>query len=234
MTVTIIENGTSIGTATITTSHTYALQIPLAIGNNSVVAQETNGCGMAKTSATIAIQRQAASILNHGTLNSVQQNLKQSVSLSFIQAALSRPLNQPLAPMPNTPGYAQPIITQPSTGSTFGSQKIWVKSVAQSESVSTVYLNDHSVARINVPTGDEYGALVELKPGKNTIQVRSRKDTMAAISEIVYVNFTRPEATGSPTISTIRIIMISIVLVIFMGSLIWLLYGFHIVFGRMR
>lgn len=176
------------GITTASADGTYALQVSLHTGDNTVVASNANGCGVMKESDSIIVHRDGiaqAQQENPAAVAPQQVNVRSSLA-----AVIPHALGQSFVMIPAGSGFAEPTIRQPTSGEIYASSRVWVVGTAVSESIVTIYLNDVSVAKISASAKGEFAAVVELRVGGNTLQLRAEKDGAAATSKKSAVTLT--------------------------------------------
>ncbi len=203
MAVTILEGSTGIGVAVATSDGSYALEIPLHTGSNSLKSRETNSCGTIKESSPVQVIRSLVA-QPPGPPSPILQ---------------SPPIVDTLAPTAPAPASAsstdnteaslideiQPTIdlggglssgTTQTLQTTTSNSRYWVKGTARANSTVNVYVNGVIVATVIASEDGTYAALVQLKNGDNQVKVQSTYNGKTATSLTVTITFT--EATTTP------------------------------------
>lgn len=199
MTVVILRDGQSVGTTLIAPDGSYALEVPLLVGANSLLAHEADPCGTVKDSAPIVVER-------HSTETPPEDEPNVSVPVASPTFPgldqTDRPLQRPIMITPPTPGYQKPTITYPTNRSTTHSSRVWVKGTAQAGSVVIVYVNGVSVARTVTSDEGNYGVMVTLQEGENDLQVKSRLGDASAVSDAMLVTYVKQETASPSSVET--------------------------------
>jgi hypothetical protein len=192
MGVTILENGVSVGTATILPDGTYALEVPLAVGDNILVAREATSCTTID-STTITVHRPTPPQPPKPSPSSPSSPAKPPASHNPSVGIL--PIGNgstPSAPaQPASPGseFFTPTITYPTKNQQFTTAHTWVTGRAQPGSLVVIYVNGAEAARVIASDSGTYGAMVSLTSGKNMIYVRSELNGKSMTSNVVSVEF---------------------------------------------
>jgi hypothetical protein len=214
MSTTIVEGTTDLGTTLVAPDTTYALEVPLTAGDNAIFAREVDGCGTIKDSATILIHYQVVSqgTQASGPLGSIAQD-KGQLPVSLPSPPTVSSVEQPTTGQAYAGGVytTAPTITLPVSGSTFNNSHIWVRGKAQPGSIVTVYLDGNNVAAVEASASGDYGVLVSLQPGRNTIQVSAEKEGAAMTSPALYVNLIGPPLVAQPRLFDTTIVRITLI-----------------------
>lgn len=193
------------GITTAAADGTYALQVSLHTGDNTVVASNANGCGVMKESESIIVHRDGTpQIQQHAPVAAANpQQVKVSVR-SSLATVIPHALGQSFVTIPPGSSLAEPVIKQPTSGEIYASSRVWVVGNAVSDSVVTIYLNDVSVAKISASAKGEFAAVIELHAGGNTLQLRAEKDGATATSKKSAVTLTKANpVTPRPSIGSV-------------------------------
>jgi hypothetical protein len=187
MTVSILRNGQSVGVTLAASDGSYALEVPLVVGANSLVAREVDPCGTVKESVPVGIERLSTEVPQEEAPDTASAPIATPTFPGLDQT--DRPLERPIVVTPPTPGYQRPTIVYPLARTTTHSNRIWIKGDAQAGSVVIVYVNGISVARTIASDDGSYGVLVTLIEGENSLQVKSRLGSASAASDPVFVTY---------------------------------------------
>jgi hypothetical protein len=186
MTIDIMKAAAVVGSATAIPDGTFAIEVPLSAGDNMFTVREMNSC--TSKEATVPV-------IHRTVVEQPPSDQAEAPSPTTISPPVSIPL-PPLATKPSvkepsktTSGFLQPIITGPINGTVLDSGHVWVKGRAKAGSLVTIYVNSQSVARVIADQSGNYGALVELDEGRNTLQVRSELNGRSSLSDIVEVTY---------------------------------------------
>jgi hypothetical protein len=205
LSVAVTVDGAVNGITTAASDGTYALQVSVHVGDNTIAASDANGCGVMKESDSIVVHRDE---VEQTQVESSPVAINPQVSAQpNLATVIPRALGQPLVVSPSTPGLAEPIIKQPTAGEIYTSSRVWVVGTATPGSIVTVYLNDVSVAKVSASARGEFAAMIELHAGSNTLQVRSERDDLFAVSKKITASFMEANpTTPSPSIGTVLMV----------------------------
>lgn len=201
--VNVDDNGVTIGIATVASDGSFVLQIPLADGNNELVAHEANECDTTKQSQIVTVSK---------TTNDQIQPPSSAQQLPSVQPSIPElsPGNQPDqvgAPMMSTVsslGFQKPTITYPHQDARFIDSKVWVTGGAHAGSLVSVYVNGINTGNIITSNKGVYGQQVSLVSGGNTIQVKSLLADRSSISDKIHVVYVQQEpAAAGPTTNAV-------------------------------
>lgn len=200
--VAITVDGTVNGIAAAASDGTYAVQVSLHVGDNTLIASEANGCGLMKESDSIVVRRDEipATELQVTPTPPVSQDAEKPNLATVIPHALG----QSFVAVPSAPGYSVPTIKQPTPNEIYTNNRVWVVGTAVPGSIVTIYLNDTSVAKVTTSPQGGYAVTIELRAGGNTLQVKSEKDGMSAASKKIEVTFVEANPVApSPSVGTV-------------------------------
>jgi hypothetical protein len=217
MAVTILRDGQATGVTLIAPDGSYALEVPLAVGVNSLVAHEADPCGTIKESAPLVVER-----LSPPEPPKEEPASVPSGALPIFPGVdqTNRPLERPITITPPTPGYQKPTVTYPGGPITTHSGKLWVRGKAQPGSTVIVYVNGISAARVIASENGDYSVLITLKEGDNSLQVKARLGDASAVSDSVAVIYVNQQLATLPSVEAIvapQIILLGFAFVITLG-----------------
>jgi hypothetical protein len=194
MTVVILLDGQSVSMTLVAPDGSYALEVPLIVGANSLVAHEANPCGTIKESAPAVVERHS-----NEAPPSEESTLIPEIAAPIFPGLdqTDRPLERPIMSTSSTPGYQKPTIAYPTGKITTHSNRLWVKGKAQPGSVVTIYVNGMSAARTIASDDGNYGVMVTLSEGDNSLQVKSRLGSDGAVSDSLIVTYVKQELTST-------------------------------------
>jgi hypothetical protein len=191
--VSIQNNGAGTGATTATSDGSYAINVPLDTGSNSLIASHTNDCNTIKKSATVQALRIASTTPTTPTTpapSTGTSNTQPSSSAPTAQATKPVEITKlTTAPAPTIDGATnstvvaaqaaaqeqakKDIITEPKPGEILSSERTWITGKTTPTTKVDIYVN-HVIASSVVSADDGiYGALVSIKPGKNNVQVQA-------------------------------------------------------------
>jgi hypothetical protein len=186
MTLDVVEGNIVVGSTTVISDGTFAVEVPLRAGDTTFVVREMNNCTI----------KQAAVPLIHRTVTEQPPGGQEEspspvvvlppVSLPVPPFTITVPKPSTKPPKPSS-DFLQPTITSPVGGTILGSGHLWVAGKAKPGSLVTIYVNSQGIARATADQSGNYGALVELSEGRNTLQVRSELNGQSSLSDIVEV-----------------------------------------------
>lgn len=207
MTVSIRDNSTPVAATLVAGDGTFSVQVPLAVGDNALVAREQDDCENIRDSLTVNVERlqkPAPPDTGGGTtpVPSLPQTpgvpgngKRQAGGAGELPASgpvSDSPLNRTTIP-DNREGSARdsrhPIITSVSPGQVFNSQTVWLGGKAAPGSVVVIYLNGKEVARVRAAIDGTFGARITLQKGTNTVQVSSELNGASAWSDEMQVQY---------------------------------------------
>lgn len=200
--VMIMENGSPVAITDVSAAGDYSVSVPLVEGNNTIIAREVNACGTIEESDAVTVSMSMPALPKQDAAGPSASN-SVTVPITPISSHPAAVLDQPIPSQPNTHGFRVPTVTQPTPGTTFTVNRIWVTGNAEPSSVITVYVGGKSVARLRASLTGGFGAVVELKTGVNAIEVSAEKDGKLAISKtvtVMYVPQKISEAGPSPVV----------------------------------
>ena len=193
MTVVTMNGSTPSGSTTVTAGGLFALQVPLVPGDNVFVVRETDNCGTAKEVTSERIHRTVpVEVPSQPSTEQPSSNPAQP------QAPLALQPTVPITPTKEQEsttgatdgqGYPKPTIVSPMSGAVVNGNRMWVAGMAKAKSTVTIYINGQEAAHVVASEKGEYGVLVDIKPGKNTIQVRSEMNGISSLSDSREVTF---------------------------------------------
>lgn len=189
MTAVVVNNGTPSGSIAVTPGGAFALQVPLEVGDNLFVVRETDNCGTSKEATSEIIHRTALKEAPNPpqTEPPVVLSPDQSQAPSVLQPGVPTPTKDQGA---SNAKFPQPTISSPVSGVVVNGNRVWVVGRAEAKSTITIYTNGQPLAYVIASDRSGYGALVAIKSGKNTIQVRSEANGMSSLSRSIEVTFT--------------------------------------------
>lgn len=190
MTATISRSTVEVGAATIMHDGTYMVDVPLAEGDNQLMAREVDACGTTQDSTVVHIRRDTNGPGAGSGNTSLGTGIDQSEPLPPVQLPA---VGGPIVPTPDTPGFGKPTILHPTANEVVHSSRLWVSGTAPPGSVVTISVNGTDVAEVVASDTGEYGAMVNIDVGSDTVQARATQGQQAATSDPVTVTFARPE-----------------------------------------
>lgn len=186
--VSIQKNGAGSGATTATSDGSYAINVPLDTGNNDLVASHTDDCNTVKKSATVQAMRIAVV-----TPSSPDSNTPANTPVVGSPITQAKPVEvKTLTTAPavvTTTDTTDPItaasqsaaqeeakkaiIAEPKPGEVLSSERTWITGKTTPVTKVDIYVNRAVAASVVSADDGVYGALVSIKPGKNTIQVQA-------------------------------------------------------------
>lgn len=229
MTIMIVDNGTNVGSATVGGDGSFALQVPLIVGDNTLIARETDGC-TTHDSGAVNIHRTAIPPFEQpsgSTQSARDATLPKSgsnFSLGDGESALSPSLPSGTPQTGEQSGSTSgAIILQPHDGAQFSEGQIWVRGTASPGGVVTIFLNGREVARVVAGEDGSFAVMITLKPGDNTIQAVVENEGQSIASREIRVRFNQGASTAN-SVEWSKIVGITVVVgipVVTTGFLIW-------------
>lgn len=187
MVVSISKNGNGSGATTATGDGSYAINVPLDTGNNSLVASTINDCNTVKKSSALqALRTTAATPASSTTAEAVaaQNNTPAAVNQTLRSIEVAALTKMP-APAPTDTDTEEvsveqqqaqkEIITEPKAGEVLTSERTWITGKTTPVTKVDIYVNQAVAASVVSADDGVYGAMVSIKPGKNTIQVQATR-----------------------------------------------------------
>lgn len=168
VTLTILVNGVTKATTSVAGDGTFAAEVPVALGGNSLVAREKDACNNTKESTEVIISREQLSSgdNNSGDGNSGAGPLDHG-SVPGMSGG-SVPDKKPSSGGNKT--IESPKITSLREGEVVYVDHIWVGGTGRAGSIVIIYVNSKEAARVVVDEDGAYGVDVRLDPGSNTIK----------------------------------------------------------------
>ncbi len=224
MTVTILRDGQPAGATVVAPDGSYAFEVPLTVGVNSLVAHEADPCGTIKESAPLVVERLSL----QEPPEEEPADIPPGAPPIFPGVdQTNRPLERPIMVTPPTPGYQKPTITYPGNPITTHSGKLWVRGKAQPGSTVIIYVNGISAARVIASENGDYSVLVTLREGDNSLQVKARLDDASALSDSVTVTYVKQQLASLPTVEAIvapQIILLGFAFIVVLGGGWWFVF----------
>jgi len=185
--VSIQNNDTGAGATTATTDGSYAINVPLDTGSNSLVASHTNDCNTVKKSATVQALRVAATTTPEattpmsnpsGTQPSSTIQTTKPIEVTKLTAVPASTTTSTAASPATMAAQAEEqakkdIITEPKAGEVLSSERTWITGKTTPATKVDIYVNHAAVASVISADDGIYGALVSIKSGRNNIQVQA-------------------------------------------------------------
>lgn len=183
MVVRVFKDGLGSGATTAGVDGSYAISVPLDTGDNTLIANESNSCDTVKTSTAVRVTRalpaeqpEAPAPLPVKPVEITKLTTADPVLVATPTAATdasvsATPAND-TAEEHLTPAQKQMIAT-PQPNEEISSDRTWVTGKTTPVTKVDIYVNKTIAASVVSDTVGIYGALVNMKPGKNTIQVQA-------------------------------------------------------------
>lgn len=234
MSVTILDNSSDVGTVPVASDGTFGASIPLTIGDNSLLARESDGCAT-EDSSSVLVRRtevqqpnpptsQPPSNQTSGSTSPPRQALNRFAN-GFLQGS-GLPTSNESAPQGNEAGIQKPTISNSQAIIQGGGGRVWLTGKAQPGSLVIVYVNGVEVARVVAAEDGTYSVLITLKPGGNTVQVRSELKGRSMWSDIWHVRYQTQSAPSHAVYWGYYIIFLLVLIFIFL-LLLWYVHRRH-------
>lgn len=191
-TIEIIKGDVTKGIGAVASDGSFGLTVPLAAGDNTFFARETNECDTTKDSPPVTIHADLP--VPPVTQPSGDGDSEEAGSESPAVIAPIQPggaIGGPFTPRPGTLGFEKPKITSLKDGATVYLDTLLVEGTAHPGSLVTIYVNGIGQAQVIVSLDGNFRVRVVLEEGLNTIRVRSTLGDKTAASDEFKVTYVR-------------------------------------------
>jgi len=192
-TVAIMKGSVVKGVGTIASDSSFGFTVPLAQGNNTFVARETNECGTSKESPSITVNADlpVPPVTEPTDTGGEKANENNQPPTATPDTPGVGNLGKPFPAKPTTPGFEKPKITSLRNGTTVYLDTLLIEGRAYPGSLVTIYVNGVSQAQITSSSKGSFRIRIVLQEGINTIKVRSTLGKKTATSDETKVTYVR-------------------------------------------
>ena len=194
MTVTLRVNGVSKAVTTVAGDGAFAVQVPLVVGTNTLVAREKDECNNIKDSSGVVVERRQEPQPTpepggeggspSGGARSNRQGQARSGSPSVSDGSIG---DEEKSPADEGDENEAPTINNLKEDQAVEGESIWVAGTAQPGSIIIIYVNGKEAARVVVGEDGTYGVEVALELGENTIKAVEERDGKRVASRTWHV-----------------------------------------------
>jgi hypothetical protein len=247
MVVSIRNGSIGLGAATIAGDGSFAMEVPLTVGDNNLVAREVNDCNTVRDSNVIVVHRSAQPTppappkSPEPPKQPVQQPSVTSIppiESVVVPVEVVPPDVTPTTPIPivETPAQKQ-LITSVQSDQTVATERLWLSGVAEPYSTVDIIVNNVVVARVVASSEGRYGVLVGLVFGANTIKSKATAPDGTVTTRTIKIKLDKSvrqelDTDGVTDESSTSIVTLSIIAIIAGGAILisiahWHLFAWH-------
>jgi len=226
MTVSLRRGSSTAGTVQTAANGTYAAEVPLNTGTNSLKTEATDTCSTTKMSMTISVVRLTQStpqptLPNTPAASTTTQTVQpaatsQPTSKTASKAEGNLP-NSSTTPVKVTDNPPTKLEDMPSSVTKLGegltksqkelvttpnekvtTERTWVRGIAEPKTSIAIYVNRIIAARVMSDDAGSYGALVQLKQGNNEVHVLANTSDGQTVLRLVNINLVSSTAPAKP------------------------------------
>lgn len=233
MAVSVLVGGQPKGVTTAAGDGEFAVQVPLDVGSNVLVAREEDGCGNIKDSPEVTVTREQKptpipepSPDPDNKPGSSSANRRGVPGFRSFPNVSSGSIGNGEKPSEQKASADAPEITSLKEGQVVREGRIWVAGNGHPGSVVIIYVNGKEAARVIVGEDGTFGAEVALRPGDNTIKAVEERDGRRIATgtwRVTYVQEVAREASDVRWILWTSVLMTALLAVL----LAWLGYRYH-------
>lgn len=231
MTVSVLVGGQPKAATVVAVDGVFSVQVPLAIGNNILVAREKDECDNVKDSPEVTVTREQEPAPAPGPgptkkPGSSPASRRGAAGFGSFPNVSGGAIDSGEKPSQQEEGVDAPKITSLKEGQVVRIGRVWVAGTGQPGSVVIIYVNGKEVARVIVGEDGTFGAEVALKPGENTIKAVEERDGKRIATRTWHVTYVQEVAREVADVRWIlwTFVLMTALLAVLLG---WLGYRFH-------
>lgn len=189
-TVAVLKNDVVQAVSAIAADGSFGFTVTLQRGDNTFIARESNECNTVKDSSPVVVHADlpvpVVPPADEPSAPTEQQSLD---DLPGVPSAGNPNPTQPFVPVPSSPGFQKPKITQPRSGETVYLDTLLIEGTAAPYSLVTVYVNNTTQAQLFSTREGTFRIRIILREGHNSIKIRSTRAGKTATSDEITVTY---------------------------------------------